>query len=97
MSAEELQARNSQSGPHKCSRTNPNTGKPCNLSFSRPYDLTRHEDATHNPLKMKIRCPYCVEDKTFSRKDALSRHMRLSHPEIEFPGKNRRRRHGSLH
>lgn len=36
--------RNSQAGPHKCERINPSTGKPCNTVFSRPYDLTRHED-----------------------------------------------------
>ena len=34
----------SQAGPHKCERINPSTGKPCNSIFSRPYDLTRHED-----------------------------------------------------
>jgi 26S proteasome regulatory subunit N4 len=33
----------SQAGPHKCIRISPQTGKVCNVIFSRPYDLTRHE------------------------------------------------------
>jgi len=91
MTSAELAARNSQSGPHKCERINPTTGKPCNTIFSRPYDLTRHEDTIHNIRKQKVRCALCVEDKTFSRNDALTRHMRVVHPEVDFPGKHRRR------
>lgn len=86
-----LLERNSQAGPHKCERINPTTGKPCNTIFSRPYDLTRHEDTIHNARKQKVRCALCVEEKTFSRNDALTRHMRVVHPEIDFPGKHRRR------
>ena len=82
--------RNSQAGPHKCDRINPQTGKPCNTIFSRPYDLTRHEDTIHNARKRKVRCQYCTEDKTFSRNDALTRHMRVVHPEIEFSGKSKK-------
>jgi hypothetical protein len=67
--------RNTQAGPHKCERINPTTGKPCNTIFSRPYDLTRHEDTIHNARKQKVRCALCVEEKTFSRNDALTRHM----------------------
>lgn len=83
--------RNSQAGPHKCERINPSTGKPCNTIFSRPYDLTRHEDTIHNARKQKVRCQLCTEEKTFSRNDALTRHMRVVHPEVDFPGKIRRR------
>lgn len=83
--------RNSQAGPHKCERINPSTGKPCNTIFSRPYDLTRHEDTIHNARKQKVRCHLCTEEKTFSRNDALTRHMRVVHPEVDFPGKHRRR------
>ena len=85
--------RNSQAGPHKCERINPSTNKPCNTIFSRPYDLTRHEDTIHNARKQKVRCHLCTEEKTFSRNDALTRHMRVVHPEIDFPGKTRRRNH----
>ena len=82
--------RNTQAGPHKCERINPTTGKPCNSVFSRPYDLTRHEDTIHNARKQKVRCTICTEEKTFSRSDALTRHMRVVHPDVEFPGKSKR-------
>ncbi|RFU34524.1 hypothetical protein B7463_g1823, partial [Scytalidium lignicola] len=88
--------RNSQAGPHKCERINPSTGKPCNTIFSRPYDLTRHEDTIHNARKQKVRCHLCTEEKTFSRNDALTRHFRVCHPDVEFPGK-RRRGGGAVH
>jgi len=91
MTSAALAQRNSQAGPHKCERINPTTGKPCNTVFSRPYDLTRHEDTIHNARKQKVRCALCVEEKTFSRNDALTRHMRVVHPEVDFPGKHRRR------
>lgn len=87
----DVSARNSQAGPHKCERINPSTGKPCNSVFSRPYDLTRHEDTIHNARKQKVRCHLCTEEKTFSRNDALTRHMRVVHPEVDWPGKQRRR------
>ncbi|KAF5027517.1 hypothetical protein F66182_366 [Fusarium sp. NRRL 66182] len=82
---------NTQAGPHRCERINPSTGKPCNTVFSRPYDLTRHEDTIHNARKQKVRCNLCTEEKTFSRADALTRHYRVCHPDVELPGKHRRR------
>jgi len=82
---------NSQAGPHRCDRINPSTGKPCNTVFSRPYDLTRHEDTIHNARKQKVRCDLCTDEKTFSRADALTRHYRVCHPDVEFHGKQRRR------
>ncbi|KIH95015.1 c2h2 transcription factor [Sporothrix brasiliensis 5110] len=82
---------NTQAGPHRCERINPSTGKPCNTVFSRPYDLTRHEDTIHNGRKQKVRCNLCTEEKTFSRADALTRHFRVCHPEVEFTGKHRKR------
>ncbi|KAI1420732.1 hypothetical protein F5Y12DRAFT_92487 [Xylaria sp. FL1777] len=81
----------SQAGPHRCDRVNPSTGKPCNTVFSRPYDLTRHEDTIHNAKKQKVRCGLCTEEKLFSRADALTRHYRVCHPDVEVPGKHRRR------
>ena len=89
--AQSIAFRNSQAGPHKCERINPSTGKPCNSIFSRPYDLTRHEDTIHNSRKMKVRCHLCTEEKTFSRNDALTRHMRVVHPDVDWPGKTRRK------
>ncbi|KAI0802280.1 hypothetical protein GGR55DRAFT_452797 [Xylaria sp. FL0064] len=82
----------SQAGPHRCDRINPSTGKPCNTVFSRPYDLTRHEDTIHNAKKKKVRCDLCSEEKLFSRADALTRHYRVCHPDVEVPGKHNRRR-----
>lgn len=84
-------AMTSQAGPHRCDRINSSTGKPCHSIFSRPYDLTRHEDTIHNARKMMVRCEMCTEEKTFSRADALTRHYRVCHPEVDLPGKHRRR------
>jgi hypothetical protein len=90
-SSPNLALRNSQAGPHRCERINPSTGKPCNSVFSRPYDLTRHEDTIHNARKQKVRCHLCTEEKTFSRNDALTRHMRVVHPDVNWVGKQKRK------
>ncbi|KAK5951803.1 hypothetical protein OHC33_007095 [Knufia fluminis] len=84
-------SKNTQAGPHRCDRINPTTGKPCGSIFSRPYDLTRHEDTIHNARKMKVRCHLCTEEKTFSRNDALTRHMRVVHPDVDWVGKQKKR------
>lgn len=84
-----------QAGPHRCQRINPSTGKICKAVFSRPYDLTRHEDTIHNARKQKVRCDLCTEEKLFSRADALTRHYRVCHPDVEPPGKHKRRRPGA--
>lgn len=68
---------NRHQGPHRCTRINPTTGKPCNTIFSRPYDLTRHEDTIHNTSREKVRCEICNDEKTFSRQDALTRHKKV--------------------
>ena len=80
-----------KSNVKKCERINPSTGKPCNTIFSRPYDLTRHEDTIHNARKQKVRCHLCTEEKTFSRNDALTRHFRVCHPDHMDLTKSRRR------
>jgi hypothetical protein len=81
-----------QHGPHICNRINPSTNKVCGSKFSRPYDLTRHEDTIHNASKKKLRCRICPEEKLFSRRDALNRHFKVCHEElydIEFPRRRR--------
>lgn len=83
----------SQAGPHRCKRINPSTKKQCNITFSRPYDLTRHEDTIHNPKKKKVCCPLCEEEKTFSRTDALNRHLKVTHPSYNRPANSRRGQH----
>lgn len=70
----------SHAGPHRCDVVNPSTGKPCNKVFSRPYDLIRHQDTIHAPVRKTFKCDVCGEaSKTFSRMDALSRHIRVKH------------------
>ncbi|PGH29710.1 hypothetical protein GX50_07524 [[Emmonsia] crescens] len=63
----------------------------CNSVFSRPYDLTRHEDTIHNARKQKVRCHLSNKERTFSRNDALTRHMRVVHPEVDWPGKQKQK------
>ncbi|KAI1322048.1 hypothetical protein F5Y16DRAFT_387611 [Xylariaceae sp. FL0255] len=80
----------SQVGPHRCDIINPKTRKPCNTVFSRPYELTRHEDTIHNTRKHKIQCVFCA-GRTFSRADALRRHYLKCHSDKEFPNSAARR------
>jgi hypothetical protein len=67
-----------------------------NSVFSRPYDLTRHGDTIHNARKQKVRCHLYNKEKTFSRNDALTKHMRAVHPEIDWPAKTRRKNEREL-
>ena len=70
----------SQSTTHRCEHVNPVTGKPCNKVFSRPYDLIRHQDTIHARVRKTFKCQMCGDNsKTFSRMDALSRHIRVKH------------------
>lgn len=74
---------------HHCDLINPNNGLPCNKQFSRPYDLIRHQETIHASKKKIFRCVICEgredggegngKSKTFSRGDALSRHIKVKH------------------
>jgi 26S proteasome regulatory subunit N4 len=70
---------------HQCHLMNPSTGKECLKQFSRPYDLIRHQETIHAERKKIFRCIVCnkieggLSKKTFSRGDALSRHVRVKH------------------
>lgn len=74
---------------HHCNLINPTTGSPCNKQFSRPYDLIRHQETIHASKKKIFRCVICEgrvdggkgngKSKTFSRGDALSRHIKVKH------------------
>jgi hypothetical protein len=82
-----------QNGPHICRHRSEKGDKQlCNATFSRPYDLTRHEHNLHDPSKVQLRCPVCP-GKKFSRGDALSRHMRDKHPGVHWtkPGRASKR------
>lgn len=64
---------------HRCEHSD-SSGAPCNKMFSRPYDLIRHQDTIHAAVRKTYRCEHCGDDsKTFSRMDALSRHIRVKH------------------
>jgi hypothetical protein len=68
-----------QSGPHRCSMPT-SEGGTCGKVFSRPYDLIRHQDTIHSPVRKTFKCDLCGDaSKTFSRMDALSRHIRVKH------------------
>lgn len=85
-SAAEISANNPN---HQCDLINPLTGVPCNKQFSRPYDLIRHQETIHASKKKIFRCVICEgranggpgngKLKTFSRGDALSRHIKVKH------------------
>ncbi|ODV94937.1 hypothetical protein PACTADRAFT_17612 [Pachysolen tannophilus NRRL Y-2460] len=77
-------------GVHQCFLINPLTNKTCLKQFSRPYDLVRHQETIHAERKKIYKCTLCEDDynktkniraakKTFSRGDALSRHIRVKH------------------
>ncbi|KAK9452725.1 hypothetical protein V1511DRAFT_506797, partial [Dipodascopsis uninucleata] len=69
-----------QTGPHRCTFINPSTNKVCNKVFSRPYDLIRHQETIHAVNRKTYKCEFCGDDtKTFSRQDALARHIRVKH------------------
>lgn len=72
-----------------CTLINPSTGRPCDKHFSRLYDLIRHQETIHASKKKIFRCVICEgranggagngREKTFSRGDALSRHIKVKH------------------
>ncbi|CEP64534.1 stress-regulated transcription factor RPN4 LALA0_S12e01090g [Lachancea lanzarotensis] len=71
---------------HTCDLTNPITNDVCGKKFSRPYDLIRHQKTIHASKKKVFRCIICIQqqgaegyEKTFSRGDALSRHIKVKH------------------
>lgn len=66
-------------GPNRCDMVLPN-GESCNKAFTRPYDLARHQETIHAQVRKMFTCPECGDkSKTFSRMDALSRHIRIKH------------------
>lgn len=72
-----------------CTLINPSTNRPCDKHFSRLYDLIRHQETIHASKKKIFRCVICEgranggsgngKEKTFSRGDALSRHIKVKH------------------
>lgn len=70
---------------YTCSRINPITGKPCNITFPRltfsPQDLTRHDDFFHYDREKSFVRPNCHEKEFFPRIQALTQHMCDVNPE----------------
>lgn len=68
-----------------CNRVQPN-GHLCGKTFGRPYDLARHYEI-HNPNRPTFTCSHCEggDEKgfTFSRYDALTRHLKNKHGIID--------------
>lgn len=74
---------------YTCRLVNLVTNEPCMAQFSRSYDLTRHQNTIHAKKKIVFRCSECIRvlgdegySKTFSRLDALTRHIKLKHEEL---------------
>lgn len=66
-----------------------NSRIPCGAKFSRSYDLTRHQNTIHAKKKAVFRCSECIGQlgdegyqKTFSRLDALTRHIKSKHENL---------------
>ncbi|AQZ15988.1 RPN4 (YDL020C) [Zygosaccharomyces parabailii] len=85
---------NNESGPNEiftCMILNHITKQPCSAQFSRSYDLTRHQNTIHAKKKTVFRCSECIRmlghegyQKTFSRLDALTRHIKSKHENLSL-------------
>lgn len=74
---------------YTCLILNNITRQPCSAQFSRSYDLTRHQNTIHAKKKTVFRCSECIRmlghdgyQKTFSRLDALTRHIKSKHENL---------------
>lgn len=74
-----------------CMIVNSITKQPCSAQFSRSYDLTRHQNTIHAKKKAVFRCFECISllgqegyQKTFSRLDALTRHIKSKHEDLSL-------------
>lgn len=74
---------------YTCRLVNLITKEPCAAQFSRSYDLTRHQNTIHAKKKIVFRCSECMKllgnegyEKTFSRLDALTRHIKSKHENL---------------
>lgn len=72
-----------------CQEHTGTNGEICGAKFSRTYDLTRHHNTVHSRKKVIFRCLECIKTlgtvgntKTFSRLDALTRHVKSKHENL---------------
>ncbi|CCD22798.1 stress-regulated transcription factor RPN4 NDAI_0A06440 [Naumovozyma dairenensis CBS 421] len=80
---------NTMGETYTCRIINLTTNEPCSAQFSRSYDLTRHQNTIHASKKTVFRCSECIKllgsngfEKTFSRLDALTRHIKSKHENL---------------
>jgi hypothetical protein len=66
------------SGNISCDFVDPKTGERCPVKFRRPYDQARHMETVHSGTQEKAKWSCVTCKKSFSRKDALIRHGRIS-------------------
>lgn len=66
------------SGNISCDYVDPKTGERCPVKFRRPYDQARHMETVHSGTAEKAKWACITCKKSFSRKDALIRHGRIS-------------------
>lgn len=66
------------SGNISCDYVDPKTGERCPVKFRRPYDQARHMETVHSGTAEKSKWACITCKKSFSRKDALIRHGRIS-------------------
>lgn len=65
--------------PHLC-KMKDNWGHLCKRTFTRPYDLQRHQETVHGSATKSFCCDECgCKSKSFSRQDSLARHIRRMH------------------
>lgn len=67
------------------------TNEPCGAQFSRSYDLTRHQNTIHAKGRLSSVARKCIKilgsegyQKTFSRLDALTRHIKSKHEDLSL-------------
>lgn len=70
-------------GPWICKTLIASTQQPCNITFSRDYNLRRHERAVHEGRVYQ--CQHCPGGKLYSRRYVLKRHQRLHHQMTQEP------------
>ena len=56
--------------------------KPCGRDFARPADLARHRLNLHDPRR-KIQCSSCTGERRFTKAEALERHYRVMHADLD--------------
>ncbi|CCK72486.1 uncharacterized protein KNAG_0K01210 [Huiozyma naganishii CBS 8797] len=72
-----------------CHLMDPDGGRLCGAQFAKNNKLKHHQQIVHARIKPAFSCLECIESlgakgakKSFSRPDALTRHVKTQHPDI---------------